>query len=165
MRPASPSKEKTWPGFLYLATAIRCARTTASVGRWPSSFFVRTVVPTSKRYRHQLTPELAPAVSRADAVIFVDSEQGGTAGEIGCREVRSESMPHSFTHHLTPGALLALSSELFGACPRAYLLSIHGENYAAGQTLSPLVEARLPDLQSRLLGLIQQNLASTPIAC
>ena len=114
---------------------------------------------------HQLTPELAPAVSRADAVIFVDSEQGGTAGEIGCREVRSESMPHSFTHHLTPGALLALSSELFGACPRAYLLSIHGENYAAGQTLSPLVEARLPDLQSRLLGLIQQNLASTPIAC
>ena len=113
---------------------------------------------------HQLTPELAPAVSRADTVIFVDSEQGGTPGDIGCKEVRSESIPPSFTHNLTPGALLALSSELFGTCPGAYLLSIRGENYTAGEALSQAVEARLPDLKSKLLGLIQQNLASTPIA-
>ena len=33
---------------------------------------------------HQLTPELAPVVSRADTVIFIDCEQGGNPGEICC---------------------------------------------------------------------------------
>lgn len=114
---------------------------------------------------HQLTPELAPAVSRADAVIFVDCEQGGTPGEICCREVRSESIPLSFTHHLTPAALLALSSELFGACPRACLLSMQGQEYSAGDTFSPPVAARISELKASLQRLIQQSLASTPVAC
>ena len=114
---------------------------------------------------HQLTPELAPAVSRADAVIFVDCEQGGTPGEICCREVRSESIPVSFTHHLTPGALLALSSELFGACPRACLLSIQGKEYSPGETFSPAVAAHISDLKASLQRLIQQSLASPPVAC
>jgi hydrogenase maturation protease len=114
---------------------------------------------------HQLTPELAPAVSRADAVIFVDCEQGGTPGEVRCREVRSESIPLSFTHHLTPGALLALSSELFGACPRAYLLSIQGQDYSPGDTFSPAVTAHISDLKARLQRLIQEGQVSTPVAC
>ena len=114
---------------------------------------------------HQLTPELAPAVSRADAVIFVDCEQGGTPGEICYKEVRCESIPPSFTHHLIPGALLALSSELFGACPRACLLSIRGENYASGDLLSPAVTSRIPDLKARLQRLIEERLTSAPVAC
>jgi hydrogenase maturation protease len=114
---------------------------------------------------HQLTPELAPAVSRADAVIFVDCEQGGTPGEVRCREVRSESIPLSFTHHLTPGALLALSSELFGACPRACLLSIQGQDYSPGDTFSPAVAAHISDLKARLQRLIQEGQVSTPVAC
>ena len=114
---------------------------------------------------HQLTPELAPVVSRADAVVFVDCEQGGSPGEICCREVRSESIPVSFTHHLTPGALLALSCELFGACPRAWLLSIQGQEYSPGESFSPEVAAHISDLKARLQGLIQKSLASTPVAC
>jgi hydrogenase maturation protease len=114
---------------------------------------------------HQLTPELAPAVSRADAVIFVDCEQGGTPGEIHCREVRSDSIPLSFTHHLTPGALLALSSELFGACPRAWLLLMQGQEYSAGDRFSPAVAAHISDLKARLQRLIQQSQASAPVAC
>jgi hydrogenase maturation protease len=113
---------------------------------------------------HQLTPELAPAVSRVDVVIFVDCEQGGNPGEIRCREVRSESIPLSFTHHLTPGALLALSSELFGACPRAWLLSIQGQEYSPGESFSPTVAAHISDLKARLQGLIQESLDSTPVA-
>ena len=109
---------------------------------------------------HQLTPELAPAVSRADAVVFIDCERGGVPGEVCCREVRSESMPLSFTHHLAPAALLALSSELFGSCPRAFVLSIHGENYAPGEGFSSAVASQIPDLKARLQRLIQQSLAS-----
>ena len=114
---------------------------------------------------HQLTPELAPAVSRTDSVIFVDCEQGGTPGEVCCREVRCDSMTPSFTHHLTPAALLALSSELFGSCPRAFILSIHGENYAPGENLSAAVASRIPDLKGKLQHLIEGILTSAPVAC
>jgi hydrogenase maturation protease len=114
---------------------------------------------------HQLTPELAPTVSRADVVIFVDCEQGGTPGEICCREVRCEAMPLSFTHHLTPGSLMALSSELFGACPRAWLLSMQGQEYSAGDSFSPAVAAHISDLKARLQRLIQEGQVSTSVAC
>jgi hydrogenase maturation protease len=114
---------------------------------------------------HQLTPELAPPVSRADAVIFIDCEQGGMPGEICCREVRCESIPPSFTHHLTPWALLALSSELFGACPRACLLTMQGADYSPGEAFSPAIAAHIPDLKARLQQLIQQSLVSAPVAC
>jgi hydrogenase maturation protease len=114
---------------------------------------------------HQLTPELAPTVSRADVVIFVDCEQGGTPGEICCREVRCEATPLSFTHHLTPGSLMALSSELFGACPRAWLLSMQGQEYSAGDSFSPAVAAHISDLKARLQRLIQEGQVSTSVAC
>jgi hydrogenase maturation protease len=114
---------------------------------------------------HQLTPELAPAVSRVETVIFIDSAQGGQPGEMFCQEVRSESGTISFTHHLTPAALLSLSSELFGACPRAYLLSIYGETYVPGDALSAPVARRLSELKTRLQQLIQENLSPAEVAC
>ena len=38
----------------------------------------------------------------------------GKAGEVRCQESGSQAGTPSFTHDLTPSALLALSSELFG---------------------------------------------------
>jgi hydrogenase maturation protease len=114
---------------------------------------------------HQLTPELAPAVSRAETVIFIDCARGNSPGEMLCREVRVESTPASFTHHVTPSALLTLSSELFGACPRAYLLSIQGENYAPGESFSAVVAACIPDLKAKVRRLVEEALNATRIAC
>jgi hydrogenase maturation protease len=114
---------------------------------------------------HQLTPELAPAVSRADTVIFIDCSRGGTPGEIRCREVRLEATPSSLTHFVTPAVLLSMSSELFGACPRAYLLSIEGENFALGESWSTVVATRIPDLKVILNRIVHEALNSEPIAC
>jgi hydrogenase maturation protease len=114
---------------------------------------------------HQLTPELAPVVSRVETVIFIDCAQGGKPGEMCCEEVRSDFGVTTFTHHLTPAALLAMSSELFGACPRAYLLSIQGENYDPGDAFSAPVANRLGDLKARLSELIQENLRAASVAC
>lgn len=114
---------------------------------------------------HQLTPELAPAVSRVETVIFVDSAQGGQPGELLCREVSPDESVTSFTHHLTPAALLTLSSELFGACPRAYLLSIYGETYVPGDALSTPVARRVSELKARLQQLIQETLSPASVAC
>jgi hydrogenase maturation protease len=113
---------------------------------------------------HQLTPELAPAVSRVETVIFIDSAQGGKPGQMCCEEVRSDFGVTTFTHHLTPAALLAMSSELFGACPRAYLLSIQGESYEPGDSFSASVANRVDDLRARLHELIQENLRPASLA-
>jgi hydrogenase maturation protease len=114
---------------------------------------------------HQLTPELTPAVSRAEAVIFIDCAGGGSPGEIECREVRSESTTASFTHDLTPAALLSMSSELFGTCPSARLLSIQGESFVAGEDFSPVVAARVPELKAQLQRLVQEALNLMRVAC
>lgn len=97
---------------------------------------------------HQLTPELAPAVSRAQTVLFIDCAKDGKPGDVRCQELRSEMGTSSFTHDLTPLALLALTSELFGACPQAFLLSITGESYAPGDSLSDAVRSHLPELKA-----------------
>jgi len=113
---------------------------------------------------HQLTPELAEPVSRAEVVLFVDCRRDGNPGEFYCEELCPESAPVAFTHHLSPTALLDLSSELYGACPKAYLVSICGESFETGEALSPAVERRLPELKARLHHLITDALAGSMAA-
>jgi hydrogenase maturation protease len=112
---------------------------------------------------HQLTPELAEPVSRAETVLFIDSTRQGTPGEFRCEELRSEPGPVSFTHHLSPAGLLDLSSELFGCCPRSYLLSICGESFEVGEGLSTTVCERLPELKARVRELIAESLATASL--
>lgn len=113
---------------------------------------------------HQLTPELAEPVSRAEVVLFVDTRRDGIPGEFYCEEMCPESGPVAFTHHLSPAALLDLSSELYGACPKAYLVSICGESFEAGESLSTAVERRLPELKTRLRELIADVLSRSMAA-
>ncbi len=110
---------------------------------------------------HQLTPDLAEPVQRADTVIFLDCTREGDAGEVRCRELVPEAVPTSLTHDLSPSALLALASELYGVYPRAYLLTICGESYAHGEMLSPKVSRRLPELQEMARRLIEDSLCQT----
>jgi len=122
---------------------------------------------------HQLTPEMAESCSLSDLVIFVDASRGSTPGEISCVPVPDTSpeaeasgrasaptLP-SFSHHLTPGTLLATSWKLYGKAPAAYLLSIAGESFDPGEELSAAVQAKLPQLLDRartILGTIFSDL-------
>jgi hydrogenase maturation protease len=109
---------------------------------------------------HQLTPELAEPISRCETVLFIDSTRQGTPGEFRCEELRSQAGPVSFTHDLSPRALLDLSSELFGGCPRAYLMTICGECFEFGETLSVCVSQSLPELKLRVRDLVAESLAT-----
>jgi len=97
---------------------------------------------------HQLTPELAEPVSKAELVLFIDCARGGRPGELRCDEIQVQLALQSFTHNLAPATLLGLSSELYGACPRAYLLTICGQNFEPGQSLSTAVIAKTGELKS-----------------
>jgi len=103
-------------------------------------------------------------VSRAEAVLFVDCGRNGNPGEFYCEDVCPQSPPVAFTDHLSPAALLDLWSELYGSCPKAYLVSIGGESFETGGALSPAVEQGLPELKARLHHLSTDALAGSMAA-
>jgi hydrogenase maturation protease len=100
---------------------------------------------------HQLTPELAEPVGQADLVIFVDARWDGVPGSCARQEVVARSAePGSFSHACDPAALLAWGKDLYGGCPQAVMLSVTGESFAHGESLSPCVLAVLPLLRERI---------------
>ena len=96
---------------------------------------------------HQLTPELAEEASRTALVIFLDAAETGVPGEWRRREV-VETAPTSaaFTHHVTPGSLLAAARLLYGHAPRAVLFTMTGERFDFHEGLSETVAAVLPGM-------------------
>jgi Ni,Fe-hydrogenase maturation factor len=105
--------------------------------------------------RHQLTPELAEGVQRAQRVLFVDASAQDPPGKLRCRRLGPRGCEASaFSHHLTPAALLALTQTLFGRCPEAFSLSVGGADFSSSEALSPQVRSILP----RLLRSIRRRL-------
>lgn len=113
---------------------------------------------------HQLAPELAETVSRAERVIFVDAATAGNdnAGSVQAKEIHaddaSSSRSASFSHSFSPSGLLGLALHLYGAAPRAFCVTMTGSRFDHGESLSPAVAAALPDFISRLELLIQSAL-------
>lgn len=84
---------------------------------------------------HQLTPELAEPVSRARRVIFIDSSAELAAGEVR-REALAEGAGPVLEHTASPGAVLRLARQVYGAAPEAVLISIGAQTYELGRPLS-----------------------------
>jgi hydrogenase maturation protease len=103
---------------------------------------------------HQLTPELALDVSRAERVVLVDARHDGTPGTVETAAVRSERRPSAFSHGLTPPALMALASSLFGRVPPLSAVSVAARSFEVGEGLSPVVEAALPAAVAAVVGTI-----------
>jgi len=106
---------------------------------------------------HQLTPELAEAVSRAEAVFFIDASHEGEPGELRCQPVEPQAETIRFSHQLTPELLLNLSRVLYGTCPPAFVVSVCGQRFEHGQELSPVVAANLPRLTMLVSEMMRQR--------
>jgi hydrogenase maturation protease len=107
---------------------------------------------------HQLTPDLAEPVSHAELVLFLDGARGSRAGEFRCEEIHAIDGSPALTHHVSPGSLLAMARDLYGAFPRAWLLTIGGRSFEARESLSPEVEAAIRTLKSRVRQLIEETI-------
>lgn len=108
---------------------------------------------------HQLAPELADTLRAFDRVLFVDaalSEDSGTApGTVRVEEIFSETPdPARFSHAFSPQKVVGLGAELYGARPRAFVVTICGANFEHGSALSMLVRNALPELISTLERLV-----------
>ena len=99
----------------------------------------------------QLTPELMEPVSRAGRVVFIDAAAAGDPGVLHERRVAADPEAARFTHHSTPGGLLAGAAALFGRAPEAVLYSVAGQDFAFGERLTPAVEQALAEVVSRVL--------------
>ncbi len=113
---------------------------------------------------HQLAPELAESLSRVEGAIFVDAAPAGQGepGEIHCEELSQTSEGPSegaFAHHLSPGAVIMLARQVYGAVPRAFSVTLTGECFDHGEALSPAVVAALPALVAQIETKARQLLA------
>jgi hydrogenase maturation protease len=103
---------------------------------------------------HQLAPELAERAAQVEDVIFVDASGSGEPGQVRCCEVTGELLASNFTHWLTPPQLIALAHSLYNAHPRAVIVSVAGENFDHGDTLSTAVRSALPQLVQSVTALV-----------
>lgn len=112
---------------------------------------------------HQLAPELAESVSRSETVIFVDAATAdggnGKPGEVRCAEVAFSQGPLRFSHQLSPGAVVALARQLYGAGPCTFTVTVTGQCFDHGESLSPVVAAAIPALVARIEALVQAALS------
>ncbi len=94
---------------------------------------------------HQLAPELSLDFSRVDAVVLVDATRDLAAGTFTLEPVEraDEGFP-TWSHHLSPGSLIALAEELYGHAPEVFVLSVGVDSVEVGEALSPALEAALP---------------------
>jgi hydrogenase maturation protease len=91
------------------------------------------------RHAHQLTPEMAECVSRSAGVVFVDARRDGAPGEIRVLPVVPAAGANPLGHSLSPQGLLLYAEALYGRAPRAVVVTVAGERFGVGETLSPAV--------------------------
>jgi len=99
---------------------------------------------------HQLTPELAEPISRADAVIFVDAVLASADALATLVPLSARAEPQPDGHLSSPGGLLALAERLYGRRPPAWLLNVPVSDLEFGETLSPLARRNVEAALARL---------------
>ncbi|HOK44744.1 MAG TPA: hydrogenase maturation protease [Bryobacteraceae bacterium] len=99
---------------------------------------------------HQLTPEMAEAISRARKVIFIDADCDNREGQIAIRNVVPEHGSEVCTHQLTPGVLLGAARKLYGGSAEGMLVTMGAGSFEYGSELSEAVRTALPLLVERV---------------
>jgi hydrogenase maturation protease len=85
---------------------------------------------------HQLTPELAERIARSGTVFFLDADANVPAGEVSIEPICAEDECGLVEHYATPGALLRLARDAFGATPEAWMVAMGGSCFDLSEGLS-----------------------------
>ncbi len=106
---------------------------------------------------HQLAPELAETISHVDAVIFVDAaaQPDRPPGDVQCAPITGIPSEVTFSHQLSPHTVVALARQLYNASPRAFSVTMTGQDFDHAECLSPPVAAALPALIHRIESVVQ----------
>ena len=83
----------------------------------------------------ELGPEICEDISGCELVFFVDASMDQSEDFI-VKEIIPRYKTPIFSHHISPEMLLALTEELYGVRPKAYLVSIRGYDFDFGFELT-----------------------------
>ncbi len=110
---------------------------------------------------HQLTPELAEPISEAELVIFIDASHEGALGTWKCEEIAANAnSANSLAHHFTPASLLACAHTVFGASPRALIITFVANSFDFCESLTPRAEAALLEILQHVLEEVNRKVKS-----
>jgi hydrogenase maturation protease len=102
----------------------------------------------------QLASELMDTLAEYEQVIFVDAHVYEDMDALHCAPVLPEYTPTTFSHHLTPGMLLALLKALHHHEPIGHLVSIRGYDFDFHRDLSSDTEALVGPAVDRIIQLV-----------
>jgi hydrogenase maturation protease len=88
----------------------------------------------------QLAPEHAERCAEAGAVVFVDARAPAAGGTLRAERVAAATAPTrpgALGHAGDPRGLLALTRDVYGAAPPAWLLTLPAASFGTGAVLSP----------------------------
>jgi hydrogenase maturation protease len=115
---------------------------------------------------HQLAPELADTAKHFELVLFIDAacvDANGPmpAGSVRVSDLHRESgeahQPVHFSHVYSPGKILDLARDLYNVRPRAFLITVIGEDFEHGESLSSAVAAAVPEVVAAVEQLMQSS--------
>ncbi len=113
---------------------------------------------------HQLTPELADDISKADTVFFVDAglPNSLTQDDITLTPICPDHPESTINlgHGLNPYALLAMAKSLYNASPDAYLVTVPTEDFNFGEQMSALTQESVAIILDALLKRIRNDTAT-----
>jgi hydrogenase maturation protease len=108
---------------------------------------------------HQLTPELAEPISRAEVAVFVDAACDDPVGTITTRPITPQTRRgRTFGHELTPQRLLGDARALYGRAPPAWQITVSGASWGYSERLSKRVRQAVPHVLHRIDVLLSANL-------
>jgi hydrogenase maturation protease len=108
-------------------------------------------------WAQQLTPELAIDFTAVDVVVLVDADAELAPGSISSRRVAaapSQGGSASLTHHVDPGTLAAMATDLYGGAPEVFVVGVGPGSLDVGESLTPTVEAAVPAVVETVIQLL-----------
>jgi hydrogenase maturation protease len=108
---------------------------------------------------HQLTPEIAATIAETETVIFVDaiSPTEEPISVVQVHPIQAEAATSQWGHFQDPRSLLLLTQKLYGKTPIAYQILIPAENFAFGETFSPITTLGVQSALQHIQNLINAN--------
>jgi hydrogenase maturation protease len=103
---------------------------------------------------HQLTPELAAPLSRAELAILIDARLSQSR-EVEVLSVEPWETGGMSGHVSNPRSLLSLTQTLYGRYPRTWLVSVPVEDVSLGEGLSAIAECGAKEAVDRITLLIE----------
>jgi hydrogenase maturation protease len=119
---------------------------------------------------HQLAPEVADAAQHRDLLLFIDAASLDRIHETKPGQIRVTEISRlatqtdhaaQFSHVYPPSRILALARELYHASPQAFVITVAGENFDHGDSLSDAVAAAIPSLVAQVVEIVRRHIAKS----